>query len=126
MSNFKLEFKLIQHTPIIHFQSYQDGATLRATELKPKLDKFLLSKNSKLPKSDKDSLNYKVKITSKDNKVTDIKFVTSNNLKINFFSFNSEILKAIKENFSSFLAINNFGARQKKGYGSFSIKANNE
>lgn len=41
-SKFKLCFKLKQHTPIIHFQSDQTGATLRATELKPKLDKFLI------------------------------------------------------------------------------------
>lgn len=38
----KIEFKLKQHTPIIHFLHEQPGATLRATELKPKLDKFLI------------------------------------------------------------------------------------
>lgn len=42
MSNYKLTFKLKQHTPIIHFQHDQHGATLRASELKPKLDKFLI------------------------------------------------------------------------------------
>jgi hypothetical protein len=36
-----LSFTLKQHTPIIHFQHDQDGATLRATEVKPKLDQFL-------------------------------------------------------------------------------------
>ncbi len=41
MSKFKIAFTLIQHTPIIHFQSDQSGATLRATELKPKLDRFI-------------------------------------------------------------------------------------
>lgn len=40
MQRFEIELK--QHTPIIHFQYNQDGATIRATELKPKLDKFLL------------------------------------------------------------------------------------
>jgi hypothetical protein len=34
-------FTLVQHTPMIHFQSQQDGATLRASEVKPKLDKFI-------------------------------------------------------------------------------------
>lgn len=38
---YKLEFTLKQHTPIIHFQHDQDGATLRASEVKPKLDRFL-------------------------------------------------------------------------------------
>lgn len=42
MSNFKFEFTLKQHTPIIHFQHEQHAATLRATELKPKLDRFLM------------------------------------------------------------------------------------
>lgn len=35
-------FTLRQETPIIHFLHDQAGATLRATELKPKLDKFIL------------------------------------------------------------------------------------
>lgn len=37
----KLEIKLKQHTPLIHFQHDQEGATLRASEVKPKLDKYL-------------------------------------------------------------------------------------
>lgn len=36
-------YTLIQHTPLIHFQSEQTGATLRASEVKPKLDRFLLA-----------------------------------------------------------------------------------
>ena len=35
--------KLKQHTPLIHFQHDQEGATLRASEVKPKLDKYILS-----------------------------------------------------------------------------------
>ncbi len=38
----QLHFTLKQHTPIIHFQHTQDGATLRATEVKPKLDRFII------------------------------------------------------------------------------------
>lgn len=71
MSKFKVEFTLKQHTPIIHFQSDQSGATLRASELKPKFDRFLIDYIFKKDKSqyesflidkDKDALNYKVKI----------------------------------------------------------------
>ncbi len=40
----KLVIKLKQHTPLIHFQHDQEGATLRASEVKPKLDRFILSK----------------------------------------------------------------------------------
>jgi hypothetical protein len=41
---YKLVFTLKQHTPLIHFQHDQEGATLRATEVKPKLDKFIIEK----------------------------------------------------------------------------------
>jgi hypothetical protein len=40
----KLEVTLKQHTPLIHFQHEQEGATLRASEVKPKLDRFILEK----------------------------------------------------------------------------------
>jgi hypothetical protein len=41
---YKLTFTLKQHTPLIHFQHDQAGATLRATEVKPKLDQFIIQK----------------------------------------------------------------------------------
>lgn len=41
----ELEVKLKQHTPIIHFQWDQEGASLRASEFKPKLDKYLKEQN---------------------------------------------------------------------------------
>ena len=44
MSSYQREFLLKQHTPMLHFQYNQPGATLRATEVKPKLDKFLIAK----------------------------------------------------------------------------------
>lgn len=40
----KLTITLKQHTPLLHFQPMQEGATLRASEVKPKLDKFLIEK----------------------------------------------------------------------------------
>lgn len=47
MSNpYKLTVTLRQHTPLLHFQSDQAGATLRASEVKPKLDRFLTSLRS--------------------------------------------------------------------------------
>lgn len=42
MAEWKYEVQLKQHTPMMHFQPGQAGATLRATEVKPKLDRFLL------------------------------------------------------------------------------------
>jgi len=66
MSRFKVSFALKQHTPIIHFQSEQKGATLRATELKPKFDRFLLEHVEGIPFKENanghKSLEYKVNI----------------------------------------------------------------
>jgi len=45
----KLEITLKQHTPLIHFQHNQVGATLRASEVKPKLDRFILTKLGENP-----------------------------------------------------------------------------
>ena len=39
-----LKVTLKQHTPLIHFQHDQYGATLRVSEVKPKLDKFIIKK----------------------------------------------------------------------------------
>lgn len=73
MSDYKLEFTLRQHTPLIHFQHDQAGATLRATEVKPKLDKYIVDQMGgwkNIPKSwlvgngkaEHEALNYKVRI----------------------------------------------------------------
>lgn len=40
-SKYKREYTLTQHTPLLHFQAGQLGATLRASEVKPQLDRFL-------------------------------------------------------------------------------------
>lgn len=81
--DFQLTYTLIQQTPIIHFQHDQKGATLRATEVKPKLDKFIIEKmrwTKKLKEKterkkikeaykewfigDTDALNYKMRIVT--------------------------------------------------------------
>jgi hypothetical protein len=149
MSKFKIEFSLKQHTPLIHFQSEQSGATLRATELKPKFDRFLLEQVEGIPfvknANGSKSLDYKVKIEPDLSSAETIETLDrrgreqSNPLffgnmgdgeykkfkqhrgtfKIEFFSFNSVVLEAIKNNFEAFLANTNFGTRQSKGFGSF-------
>ena len=143
MSKFKVEFQLKQHTPIIHFQADQNGATLRATELKPKFDKFLLEHAKEIPfienANGSRSLDYKVTIeqsTASPDKIEtkDSLFFgnmgdgkkkkfkqQSKNFKITFFSFDFKVLEAIKEHFEAFLANTNFGTRQSKGFGSFYI-----
>lgn len=77
MARENLEFccyrvKLIQQTPYIHFQHDQDGAILRATEVKPKLDTFIRrkmeEKGEKIPENwliktdgSTEALNYKMR-----------------------------------------------------------------
>ena len=69
MSQFKKIYLLRQNTPIWHFQHNQGNATLRATEVKPKLDRFLLV-NTKvdikpewfIKQEDSKSLDYKLHI----------------------------------------------------------------
>ena len=40
----KIQFKLQAQSPMIHFQADEPGATLRGSEVKPKLDRFLIRK----------------------------------------------------------------------------------
>lgn len=75
-----LKIELKQHTPLLHFQHESVGATLRASEVKPKLDKFLVDKmlsdgctlrDVKQKYAgwfirDTDSLNYKLNIEADD------------------------------------------------------------
>lgn len=75
---YKLVILLKQHTPLIHFQHYQDGATLRATEVKPKLDKFIIDKLGGIDQLKKEhldwfsgngdlhALDYKLRVVSSD------------------------------------------------------------
>ncbi len=152
VSRCKVEFMLEQHTPIIHFQSEQMGATLRATELKPKFDRFLLQQEKDLPTvknaNGSLSLDYKVKIVALSPQIEEIektnpkngkkisdplffgnmgdskkkKFITSKSIQVEFKSFEGTILKAIQQHFEAFLANSNFGTRQSKGYGSFYLQ----
>lgn len=46
-SGCKLQVQLEAQSPMIHFQYNQMGATLRASEVKPKLDRFLLNEMKK-------------------------------------------------------------------------------
>lgn len=39
-----LTFTLQQHTPMLHFQASQQGATLRASDVKPRFDRWLIEK----------------------------------------------------------------------------------
>lgn len=184
---YKIEFTLKQHTPLIHFQWDQEGATLRATEVKPKLDKFIKSifkaKGEKIPTNwmvgkstrnndnDSFSLDYKLRIEAYGNKqeyaisslppsrkkddkraedlldkassiyLNETQYFADNQYidkpleyskirkgilyegaTITLFSFVPELLDCIKDHFPKFIVSQNFGTRQTKGFGCFSIK----
>ena len=53
---FKLELRLEAQMPMIHFQSQMAGATIRASEVKPKLDRFILEKLIQKTKKNKEEL----------------------------------------------------------------------
>ena len=146
MNDFRLSFTLKQHTPMIHFQHDQPGATLRATELKPKLDRFLLEKEPSLPHkvhpNDDISLDYRVTIRLQGGSRKDypMPFVAkgkrgyqapyfadgvsiehNGTVEIVFFTFSTPVRQAISKWFELFLTFENFGARQSKGFGGFHL-----
>jgi len=141
----QLTFKLKQHTPIIHFQPDQKGATLRATELKPKLDEYIrklkiVETNFKKYYEKNNSLPYKVTISTDETSIKKEikksfpcfwgnmgdgpkkKFIYYQQpFEVTFFSFYKEIIETIEQYFQKFLFITNFGTRQSKGFGSYYI-----
>ncbi|KGM98502.1 hypothetical protein IRP63_03265 [Clostridium botulinum] len=162
MAKFIVTLK--QHTPLIHFQWDQKGAILRASEVKPKLDKFLrecvfkgefeeykhylIGYNSEKIKKDfkeKEAFDYKLRIIADMSKIKkldiegsmkslyfanmgnrnhEIKSVfTEEDVVLEFFTLHENLKDKIYENIESFLAINNFGARQSKGFGSFYVES---
>jgi len=195
---YKLHFILKQHSPLIHFQHDQEGATLRATEVKPKLDKFMIEQfGEKIKKNwynnvDHGSLNYKLRIlppkrrsqffifsTNENNEIIgqikshypkngiisgtqyfadnnllkkknstrmndngkpikefDFEKSKLNNAKLGLFytkiecqiiCFDESLKECIKKCLASFFVFNNFGNRQSKGFGCFTIeKIDNE
>lgn len=167
---YQITFTLKQHTPIIHFQHEQEGATLRATEVKPKLDRFILQsvgngnyktgysfakKNNWLSgNGEHPSLNYKLRFKPVSNEVIQVIEKDAPSFGSFFGNMGPEYINHIKAlvfteqpitgqiiclNLSlvnkllgtnileSFFALNNFGTRQSKGFGSFSVTViNNE
>ncbi len=121
MSDYKLTFKLKQHTPIIHFQHDHLGVTLRASDLKPRIDKYL-------GRTEKYQLTIKAILKNgypKD-KTRDApyfgkhKLCMYNDIELNFNTyFNDDLEKEIKSILPKVFACENFGSFGSKGYGCF-------
>ena len=135
---YKLEIKLKQHTPLIHFQHDQEGATLRASEVKPKLDRFILGKLSSEEKEqgqndgwikvkgDKTWLDYKMRIEA--NGFQDIS-IPVKKVKKNGILQTDEIGRQLftTDNYpdnNASLIMSNIGGRAKEDVFNFSIASN--
>ena len=159
---FKLSFTLKQHTPIVHFQHNQEGATVRASEIKPKLDRFICNKLGNgshetgisyakhkkwlIGTNNNAALNYKLAVNT--NAVNVESFLINKNepfppffgnmgkeyelnkkglsfinepIDCSFFSLYPDLIIVIKDVIKDFFSLHNFGTRQSKGFGSFSI-----
>ena len=147
--SFEMNYDLLAHTPLIHFQHEQEGATLRATEVKPKLDKFLIAKlKDRLPKGwltgkeENHALNYKLRLrrAEKFSKVrlgqgTDYGIYYGNqgndrkekmgiiaDVQMTVVCMIPELREHIDKNIAEFFVVTNFGSMQGKGFGSFTVK----
>lgn len=143
--NCKLQLHLIAQSPMIHFQGDEAGATIRGSELKPKLDRFLSKKYESLNKGSKKALDYKVQVitnekgemidiknTKKDSAYAGYKIVYAKlgrntrfvmrNADVTILCMNRQLQKLIEESIFEFFAVTNFGFMQGKGFGSFMPK----
>jgi len=150
MYSFQKEYDLKAHSPLIHFQYDSNGATLRATEVKPKLDRYIIGKKGKdnIPdrwKRDdvngKISLDYKLRIIATESKPAvdvgrgtlydiyygnmgdgaQIKKGVMNNAKLTVTCFHEDLLGYIDKIIGDFFIVTNFGTMQSKGFGSFTV-----
>lgn len=139
----KRSFQLLCHSPLIHFQADEGGATLRASEVKPKLDTYLISKLKPIKREwyvqpgKNQALNYRMKIIhidassrfKQEDKIIQNfpifygkgkKLVLSDPL-VTITCFIPDLLEAIEEHIADFFIVTNFGTMQHKGFGSFTI-----
>lgn len=144
--SFQKEFTLIPQSPLIHFQPELNGATLRATEVKPKLDRYIFKHCENVPDAWKNrktptALNYKLRIIcSEPTEPIPLGYRTDYDIfygnmgdgpkkmgvmakaKLIVTSFYPALLDYINEIIGDFFIVTNFGTMQGKGFGSFVVK----
>lgn len=180
MYDWQKEYKLVQHTPLIHFQHSEPHACLRATEVKPKLDRFLIEQLEKddrfgdgrwkkwfVGDGSQQSFDYMMRITPNSEQVERTHSIeraiaraehrppnanfheihknyfgnmaSGNNIQdtiretfkeslfykdgltLTIRCFIPELLTFIDEHIRGFFMMHNFGTRQRKGFGSFTV-----
>lgn len=149
-----ITYELKQETPMIHFQYNESGAVIRASELKPKLDDFIKHVVGNVPdewylcemkngKRTNEALNYKVKIVGLgekkesadinkmyfgnmgDDNIKKCTVMYNAGVKITIICFVPELQQAIYDNLYEFFLVTNFGTRQSKGFGGFTLTKRN-
>lgn len=146
--SFKNTYTLRAQTPIIHFQHNQYGATLRATEVKPKLDRFICDrfkekiKTEWLVNADKNALKYKLHFEALGKqRLVDLGYKTDydifyanmgentlkkkgilGNVKMIVVCTIPPLMSLIAESIAEFFAVTNFGTMQNKGFGSYIVE----
>lgn len=192
MYDWQKKYKLVQHTPLIHFQHSEPHACLRATEVKPKLDRFLIEQLEKddrfgdgrwkkwfVGDGSQQSFDYMMRITpnservdrtqsiengieraiaraehrspnanlheihknyfgnmASENNIQDTVQAIQETFKESLFykdgltltirCFIPELLTLIDEHIRGFFMMHNFGTRQRKGFGSFTVDISTE
>lgn len=185
MYDWQKEYKLVQHTPLIHFQHSEPHACLRATEVKPKLDRFLIEQLEKddrfgdgrwkkwfVGDGSQQSFDYMMRITPNSEQVERTHSIeraiaraehrppnanlheihknyfgnmaSGNNIQdtiretfkeslfykdgltLTIRCFIPELLTLIDEHIRGFFMMHNFGTRQRKGFGSFTVDINTQ
>lgn len=185
MNDWQKEYKLVQHTPLIHFQHSEPHACLRATEVKPKLDRFLIEQLEKddrfgdgrwkkwfVGDGSQQSFDYMMRITPNSEQVERTQSIeraiaraehrppnasfheihknyfgnmaSGNNIRdtiretfkeslfykdgltLTIRCFIPELLTLIDEHIRGFFMMHNFGTRQRKGFGSFTVDISTE
>ena len=153
-NSFRKPYTLKQQTPIIHFQYSQTGATLRATEVKPKLDAFILKRvGEETAKSngwligDTKALNYKMRFCSLGEEYVEftspgpydiyygnmgedtifVKGVVAKDstVTMEIICFYEDLRQTIDSLLENFFNVTNFGRMQNKGFGSFILDTGN-
>lgn len=144
--SFRKPYTLLAQTPMIHFQPHASGVALRASEVKPKLDRYLRKQYGKevpagwkIPEQP-NALNYKMRITAvgpdkcggltvKDCKSyfgnmgqAESKDLVFRDCLLEITCFVPELLAFLDANIGSFFVLHNFGTRQSKGFGGFLVK----
>ena len=144
--SFIHSYNLTAQTPLIHFQWRMKDATLRASEVKPKLDRFIVKSfkesGNTVPEEwyeleKTGSLDYKMQIQRTSEK----EWIDINKIKSYFASkadtegkrsiffdcrldiicHNPALAEYIDKNIKRFFILNVFGARQSKGFGGFLV-----